>query len=299
MKISPFTPLYFPGGEPNLSDGLESRYLQTWSQTDQIMVQIIATMNDNLPAVELQDAHTGAIISSIYCQQWQMNPNKKIYFFTLRGLSVGHYRIHINDYVGGSLNVTSDEFRVTDDAIALAKTTLIQYRFKDNKQREDVVPVIDLMPYFFDFRVPGGFKDGGWQFGVTNEQFTTQREDVVELFANDYTMKTFTMGGSQGVPVWYGEMLNRLLCCSYVYFNGDRYTRSDTEVPQINVLVDGLDSFVFTQVLRKAQVLDPTIEEANQIAIRRVLGSSGGTDFDASRTTLNNNDESDNYVLLP
>ena len=134
---------------------------------------------------------------------------------------------------------------------------------------------------------------------MSNEQFTTQREDLVELFANDYTSKTFTMGNSIGVPVWYGEMLNRLLCCSYVYFNGDRYVRNDTEVPNINVLVEGLDSFVFTQILRKAQVIDPTIEELNQISIRRVIGNDNDTPFDTNRTTLSNLDEEDNYVLLP
>lgn len=296
MKISPFTPLHFP--DANESDGLQSRHVQIWSQTDQILVQIIATTSENMPAVELKDAHSGTTLSQIPCQQWQMNTNKKVFFFTLRGLSVGHYKIYINDYMGGSLITTSDEFRVTDDAVALGKTTLIQYRFKDNTQREDVVSIIDLMTYFFDFRVPGGFKDSGWAFGVSNEQFTTQREDLIELFANDYITKTFTLGGALGVPVWYGEMLNRLLTCSYVYFNGDRYVRNESEVPNINILVEGLDSFVFTQVLRKAQVIDPTIEEANMIAIRRVIGNDG-TAFDTNRTTLNNLNEADNYVLLP
>lgn len=297
MKISPFTPLYF--GEANASDGLSSRYVQVFASTDQILIEIIAEADDVSPDCALLDAHTGSRIGNVSWQTWEMNSEKKLFFATLRGLTVGHYRIRIYDYFKSSLNVTSDEFRITDDATTLAKTTLIQYRFKDNKQREDVVSVIDYMPYFFDFRVPGGFKAGGWQFGVSNEQFTTQREDVVELFANDYTMKTFTLGGSLGVPVWCAEMLNRLLTCSYVYFNGDRYTRSDTETPQINVLVDGLDSFVFTQVLRKIQFVDQEIEELNQISIRRVIGTDSGTAYDVNRTTLNNEDIAGNYVLLP
>ena len=297
MKISPFTPLHF--GEANESDGLESRYVQVFAPTDQMLIEIIAEADDVAPDCALLDAHTGSRIGNVSWQTWQMNSDKKLFFATLRGLTVGHYKICINDYFKSSLNVTCDEFRVTDDTATLAKTTLIQYRFKDNKQREDVVSVIDYMPYFFDFRVPGGFKAAGWQFGVSNEQFTTQREDVVELFANDYTMKTFTLGGALGVPVWCAEMFNRLLCCSYVYFNGDRYTRNDTETPQINVLVDGLDSFVFTQLLRKAQVLDATIETANQIAIRRVMGNIEGVSFDTNRTTLSNNDEESNYVLIP
>lgn len=289
MKISPFTPLHF--SEANRSDGMPSRFIQLWAPTDQILVEVIASAGDTAPSASLNDAHTDSVIGSIEWNEWKMNAEKVVFFTVLTGMSVGHYRLTV-----GSL--TSEEFRVTDDANLLSRTTLVQYRFKDNRQREDVVSVIDFMPYFFDFRVPGGFKDSGWQFGVSNEQFTTQREDLVELFANDYTSKTFTMGNSIGVPVWYGEMLNRLLCCSYVYFNGDRYVRNETEVPNINVLVEGLDSFVFTQILRKAQVIDPTIEELNQISIRRVIGNDNETPFDTNRTTLSNLDEEDNYVLL-
>ena len=133
-----------------------------------------------------------------------------------------------------------------------------------------MVSVIDGEPYFFDFRVPGGFKDSGWQFGVENEQFATQRQDLVELYAYDYVAKQLTVGGPAGVPVWYGETLNRLLTCSYVYVNGERYVRSDSEAPSMNILVDGLDSFVFTQLLRKALIRDAAMEAVNQLAIRRV-----------------------------
>lgn len=261
MKISPFTPLHF--SESNRSDGMPSRFIQLWAPTDQILVEVIASAGDTAPSASLNDAHTGSVIGPVEWNKWKMNADKVVFFSVLTGLSVGHYKLTV-----GSL--TSEEFRVTDDANLLSRTTLVQYRFKDNRQREDVVSVIDHMVYFFDFRVPGGFKDNGWQFGVSNEQFTTQREDIVELFAHDYTMKTFTMGNAIGVPVWYAEMLNRLLTCSYVYFNGDRYARSDSEAPQIQTLVDGLDSFVFTQMLRKAQVIDPKIEAQNQAVIRRI-----------------------------
>lgn len=264
MKISPFTPLHFR--EANESDGLPSRYIQTWAPTDQIMIQVIAEVGDTAPVATLNDAHTGASLGAIEFMEWQMNTSKLVFFAVLSGMSLGHYTVTID-------GKTSEEFRVTDDASLLERTTLIQYRYKDNKQRDDVVSLIDHVIYFFDFRVPGGFKDGGWQFGVSNEQFTTQREDVVELFANEYTMKTFTMGNALGVPVWFAEHLNRLLTCSYVYFNGDRYTRSDTETPQIQSLVDGLDSFVFTQLLRKAQVLDAKMESMNQTVLRRIADS--------------------------
>lgn len=260
MKISPFTPLDFG---PSESDGSPSRYLQVWAPTDQILIEVFGGSGDSAPSATLNNAHTGEPVGTIQFMEWQMNTGKVLFFAILTGMSVGHYTVTIG-------SETCSEFRVTDDPLALSKTTLIQYRFKDNKSRDDVVSVINRVVYFFDFRVPGGFKDSGWQFGVTNEQFTTQREDVVELFANDYTMKTFTLGNAPGVTVWFAEMLNRLLTCSYVYFNGHRYTRSDTETPQIQVLVDGMDSFVFSQLLRSARVLDPEIEELNQTVLRRI-----------------------------
>ena len=55
-----------------------------------------------------------------------------------------------------------------------------------------------------------------------------------------------------------------------MYVNGERYVRSDSETPSMNILVDGLDSFVFTQLLRKALIRDASIEALNQLAIRRV-----------------------------
>ena len=261
MKISPFTPLFFDEASP--SDGLPSRYVQVFGPTDQIMIQVFASSEEEEPEGAIVSAHTGAVISAITWQQWEMNADKVMYFIILRGLTPGHYKVTIDDHV-------SEEFRITDDEHLLSRTTLIQYRFRDNRQRDDVVSVIDYMPYFFDWRVPGGFKDSGWQFGVTNEQFTTQREDVVELYAMDYLIKTLTVGGPEGVPVWYGEMLNRVLTCPYVYFSGERYARNESETPSMSTLVDGLDSFVFSQSLRKAVEYDAEIEELNQVALRRV-----------------------------
>ena len=261
MKISPFTPLFFDT-EP-ASDGVPSRSVPLWASTDRILVQVFCDSEETAPAAVIKDGITGDEFQPIEWQSWEMNTDKTLYFCTIQGLSPGYYRVQIGD-------MESAVFRVTNDAFLLSHTTLIQYRFKDNKQRDDVVSVINYMPYFFDWRVPGGFKDSGWSFGVTNEQFTTQFEDVVELYATDYLMKTFTMGNAEGVPVWYGEMLDRVLTSSYVYFDGVRYTRNDSETPSINTLVDGLDSFVFTQVLRKAHILDAEIEELNQLILRRI-----------------------------
>ena len=260
MKISPFTPLCF---EPYVSDGLPSRYVQLWKQTDHILVQVFADADEDAPDGIIKNAVTGATVDTIEWQSWEMNSEKTLYFLDLYGLDLGYYTIVIDE-------MESDMFRITDDAALLERTSLIQYRFKDNKQRDDVVSLINGVPYFFDFRVPGGFKDSGWGFGVTNEQFATQHADLVELYARDYITKTFSLGGPEGVPVWYGALLNRLLTCSIVFIDGERYTRNEAEVPTMNTLVDGVDSFVFTQVVRRVNEMDVALSSGNRIALRRL-----------------------------
>ena len=261
MRLSPFTPLYFAEG--NASDGLSSRYTQVWAPTDQIMIQVIAETSESAPTATLYNACTNTAVDTITWNVWTINTDKKMFFHVFCGLSDGYYKLTIEDK-------TSEVFRVTSDEGILAKTTLLQYSNKDNKQRDDVLFIIDGVHYFFDFRVPGGFKDSGWDFGVDNEQFTTQYQDVVELYAYDYVTKTFTMGNSIGVPVWFGEMLNRLLTCQFVYVNAVRYVRESGNTPSMETLIDGLDSFIFTQTLRRTVRIDADYEDDNQLAIRRV-----------------------------
>jgi hypothetical protein len=261
MKLSPFTPLNFAGS--NASDGLHSRYTQVFAPTDQIMIQVVADAEETAPTGTLYDACTDEVVDTITWNEWEINEDTVIYFHVFCGLSDGFYKLTIEDK-------TSDVFRVTSDEGILSKTTLLQYANKDNKQRDDVAFVIDGVRYFFDFRVPGGFKDSGWEFGVENEQFTTQYQDVVELYASDYITKTFTMGNSIGVPVWFGALLNRLLTCQFVYINAERYVRDGSSVPSMESLIEGLDSFVFTQQLRKTVRIDADFDDENQVAIRRV-----------------------------
>ena len=262
MKISPFTPLCF---EPYISDGCPSRYIQSWSPDDRLMVQVLASTDEMAPTATIYNAVTGNAIDSITWQTWQMNSGKVLYFTELTGLSVGYYTVSI-DYL------VSDTFRITDDVALLARTVLIRYRFADNKERDDVVSLINNMARYFEWRVPGGFKDSGWQFGVANEQFATQTQNLVELYGCDYVAKQFTLGGPEGVPVWYGELLNRLLTCNYVYFDGVRYTRNESETPSISTIVDGLDSFVFTQMLR--QVVDAVVDDTVSGVTLRLVNST-------------------------
>ena len=141
----------------------------------------------------------------------------------------------------------------------------------NNRQRKDAVFFIDGMQRFFDFRVPGGFKDSNWSFGVESEQFTTAESDIVQLYGLESTQKKFTLGLSDGCPIWFGELLNRLLTCTYVYFDGQRYARKDASVPEITSLLDGVNGFVFSVQLQKVANIDPTLTMQHQAIMRRVM----------------------------
>mgnify|MGYP001060692441 FL=1 len=267
MIVSPFTPLFFINRK---ADGIDSEYIQTFATTDQILLQLIGGRNATVVAQVISEPD-GAVLYQIQFNRWDINDTVTLRFTTI-SLSPGYYSVSIMG-IG-----RSEVFRVTDDPLILDKTTLIQYSMKNNRQRQDAVFFIDGMQYFFDFRVPGGFKDSNWTFGVESEQFVTPYADISQLFGLESTQKRFTLGGSMGVPVWFGEMLNRILICSHVYFDGVKYSRKEANVPELTVQLEGVNSFVFNQTLQQSTNLDPVIEQRNQAIIRRV-------DSDNYRTT--------------
>ena len=57
MKISPFTPLFFDESSP--SDGLPSRWVQVWSPSDEIMIQVFASPGEAEPTASIISAHSG------------------------------------------------------------------------------------------------------------------------------------------------------------------------------------------------------------------------------------------------
>lgn len=272
MIVSPFTPLFFINRK---ADGIDSEYIQTFATTDQILLQLIGGRNDTVVAQIISEPD-GAVLHQIQFNQWDINDTVTLRFTTI-SLSTGYYSVNIMG-VG-----RSEVFRVTDDPLILNKTTLIQYSMRNNCQRQDAVFFIDGMQYFFDFRVPGGFKDSNWTFNVESEQFVTQYADISQLFGLESTQKRFTLGGSMGVPVWFGEMLNRILICSHVYFDGIKYSRKEANVPELTVQLEGVNSFVFNQTLQQSTNLDPVIEQRNHAAMRRV----DDTNYRATSSTIN------------
>lgn len=174
MILSPFTPLFF---SHHKRDGIDSKYIQTFASADEILIEIIGGIGDTAVAkVFTEPDHIE--LYQIHVNSWQINDTSKLLFAEV-SLAPGYYSIEISSFG------TSNIFRVTDDPLILEKTTLIQYSMNNNRHRKDAVFFIDGMQRFFDFRVPGGFKDSNWTFAVEGEQFTTDESDIVQLYGLD------------------------------------------------------------------------------------------------------------------
>lgn len=259
--VSPFTPIFFNPTTDRF--GARSKYMQIFAPTDQVLIEVIA--------VSEYKVITGTLINLVNNKEqeitwdvWAMNATTKLYYYVITGLASGYYCFDINGMI-------SEPFKITNDSDELAGTTLIQYSMKDNKQRTDGVFWVGDKQFFFDFRAPGGFKDSDWTFGVNNEQFVTSDEDIVDLFSMETTQKAFTLGNAMGCPIWYADLLNRIMSCSYVYFDGERFSRKESSVPELTQEIEGLKSYIFKITLQEIKHVDK-LESDNILKIRRVEG---------------------------
>lgn len=258
-RISPFTPLFFNKDTDRTSS--PSRYMQVFSPSDQILIQVITQYESR--------AITGKIVNvctqdetEIYWTVWSLNSHDNLYYHVLTALPDGYYYVEIN-------GIESEVFHVTSDESKLLDTTLIQYSMRDNKSRQDGVFWVSGVQQFFDWRVPGGFMDDDWSFGVSNEQFTDSDYNVSEIYSREVTYKSFTLGNAIGCPIWYADLLNRIMSCTYVYFNGERYLRMESSVPEITKVIESKRSYVFKQALVSVDIVDAS-ESDNLLKIRRV-----------------------------
>lgn len=234
IKISPFTPLFFSPSSDKF--GAESRYIQLFAPTDNIFIEVISTTEYDMNG--LLKNHVDGTSREIEFQSFSLKDGSTILHSTITGLTPGYYSISVGDQ-------ECNTFKVTDDELELDKTTLIRYSMRSNKQRNDCIFWNGEEQFYFEFRAPGGFKDDDWTFAVNNEQFEISNGNIVELFAVESTQKKFTLGNAEGCPVWFAEHLNRILCCSNVYFNGVRFVRKGNSVPEMTQEIVSLKSYIF------------------------------------------------------
>lgn len=249
MILSPFNPIFFSGGRK--CHGIECPYVQVFRCEDNILMEAIRTAEESPLPVTLVNAETGEDVMDFPMRTISLGNDEYVDCYEMSGIAAGFYFVAIGE-------LESETFRVTQDPEFLRDTCLIEYSPADNRTRRDVMGISDGQRIYFSFRVPGGFKDNGWTFAVDNDQFVTQFSDIVELYGRESSQQTLTVGHSDGVPIWFGDLLNRLLTCKYVYIDGRRYARYESSVPEKEQTTEGVNSFVFTQKLQRITNIEPT-----------------------------------------
>ena len=241
--ISPFVPIFFRPSDDMF--GVSSKYTQKFATNDHVLLEVLSSGTEAAPILKLNDICSGDS-QILEWNSWQMNEKKILYYYVLTDLECSIYNVHIGDR-------KSEPFQITNDERELEETTLIKYSMRNNRMRLDGVFWIDEVQYFFEFRVPGGFKDDDRKFSVDNEQFVSPYGNIVEMYSMDSTQKVFTLGNSMGCPIWFGELLNRLLCCTHVYFGGVQFARKDSSIPEMTQGVVGIKSYIFKQTLQEVK----------------------------------------------
>lgn len=263
MIISPFIPLNFI--QRNDASGIEGCHVQKWHKDDRIYIEVLLDENDE-EIDEVEIVITDKVRGSQTTQQLRdsfVGTNGKLIFWGfVTNQSTGYYTITIGDK-------TSNVYYVTDVDEELEDTVVLTYSSRDNKNRTDVAFYIGSTNLFFSWRVPGGFKDDNVMFAVENEQFLGQDLDIYETYSHEATIFTLTVGHNDGVPTWYGELLNRILTCTFFYVDGVRYVRNGSSVPERQSLMEGLRLYVFNQQLRQVKHGGDWLGYQNELYIRR------------------------------
>lgn len=255
MRFSPFNPILF--GDVPFTD-----FPHVFSVTDNIMIECFKKPEEPLPSLKLTSDNN---ISYDLSWNIQNQCDEDIAFYILRGLTPGDYVLTCGD-------IRSNQIIVTDSDEVLSNTVLLQFCENSNRSRVDIATLINLNKVFFDFRIPGGFKDNDWSFNVDNEQFETEESDIYELYSIDSTFKTLTIGTSIGVPTWIAEMVNKAFACELVYVDGIKYNRVNEAVPEAVAADNYNGRVIYNFKLQQCNFIKPNEfkeELVNRLALRR------------------------------
>lgn len=214
-----------------------------------------ATLNDKLNSTSTDIVFVSTKINEdITMYHAEVKPIEGVYTITLEGKE-------------------SEDFEVCENAGGI----LIEYSHKDNNSVFDNIFWMNDSQIIFKMRIQGGFKPSGISLAVDNEQFVNQRQEIVELYSIPYTTRNLTIGGTEGVPYYIAEMINRVLCLSFVRIGGELYVREGNSVPEVAETIGKKDMFIYNVTLRPStnnisgiggQTEEPTTPTGVSFAIR-------------------------------
>ena len=244
INVSKISPLLFDVNYKGVE--IDREYVQRFALSDLITVQCVVAPSASL-SMSLIDLCSGRSVT-VSPVSYDINDSNKLFEFVIPNGN-GLYQAFIS---GAGGHTASAPFRFCDPS-ELSNQIEISYTNRDNITSFGAVFDVNGNRRTFNLRVEGGFKSDGHSLSVDNEQFRTQRQEVVELYSVPYQIDTLTIGDNEGVPFEMARLINNILCLSDVRINGTRYVRSESSVPERQVIAEGYPLFNYTLNLESAE----------------------------------------------
>ena len=260
MRLSSYNPILFFAFDTGETHSGNSGYIQVFAETDHIMLEIFHGIEENPEPIVVYSVENEEIIRTLTWKRFFINSNNICSVCKFSGLPIGEYMLIFGSYR------SFIQILGTDD---LDDTVLIQYANPDNNVRNDLFSNFMSNILFFELRIRGGFKDSGWIFQVENSQFMSPQNDIVELYATDYTDKVLTIGTSSGIPSSIAELINLIFTCQLIFVDGIRFARSGEKLLESKKDLM-FQNQVYTITLRESQFLNAKFERMIRISLRKV-----------------------------
>ena len=246
IKIGDICPLFFNPIKNEFQQDID--YIQRFYTTDKILIQVLSDDSEDVVSSYINDLISGAKITVILAS-YQINSSITLYYAQISNLGDSIYSLSIQEDNSGNV-YESEPFIACSDPSILQETCLIEYSNEDNNSPFNNIFWIDNTQQVFEFRIEGGFKPGGIDFKVENEQFRNQLQNIVELYSVPYVTYNLTCGNA-GVPYWIVEFINNVLSLTHLLVNGERYVRSGNSVPEKTQISEDGQMFNMTILLEK------------------------------------------------
>lgn len=249
VKLSDISPLIFDVKSPNFERPVE--YIQKFSTAElPIIIQSV-----DAPSIPLSMSITNLITNERYTispTKENINEYNVLYEFRI-DIRDGVYKAIVTNINEGSRTaVESIPFSICSDRTHLNNTSTITYTNENNITSFGAVFKIGTSKRVFNLRVEGGFKSENRSLHIDNEQFRTQRQEIIELYSVPYESITMTIGDNEGVPFEMARLINNILCLSDVSIDGRKYVRSESSVPEQQIIAERYPQYNYTIKLESA-----------------------------------------------
>lgn len=247
IKIGDICPLFFNPIKNDFQQDID--YIQKFYTTDRILIQVLSDDSGDVVSSSINDLVSGSR-TTVNLTSYQINSSTTLYYAQISNLGDSVYSLLVQESNSGSI-YESEPFVVCSDPSILQETCLIEYSNEDNNSPFNNIFWVGNIQQVFEFRIEGGFKPGGIDFKVENEQFRNQLQNIVELYSVPYATYNLTCGNAAGIPYWMIEFVNNILSLTYFFVNGERYVRSGNSVPEKTQISEDGQMFNTTILLEK------------------------------------------------